>query len=79
MEPKVNPIRKQGERNIYCPFYNECLDYAVKHFWQSWSCSECPHRSIQSLTQCEYIINDADPYHDSLPGLARGIGKNLFD
>lgn len=80
MDLKAKPIRKRGERNIYCPFYSDCLDYAVNHFWQYWSCSECPHKLIRkSITEWEYIINDANPYYDLLPGLARGIGKNLFD
>ena len=40
MEPRANPIPKRGERNICCPFYNDCLDQAVEGSWQSWDCSQ---------------------------------------
>ena len=79
MEPKANPICKKGERNIHCPFYNDCLDYAVKHSWQSWNCFQCPHKVMQSTTEWEYEVNDTDPYYDLPPNVARRIGKNESD
>ena len=47
MVPKGNPIPARGERNIYCPYYNNCLDYAVQDWWDSWNCSQCAYRSIK--------------------------------
>jgi hypothetical protein len=79
MDPKANPIHKQGERNIFCPYYNNCLDYAVKRSWQSWNCSQCPHKLIQSIAECEYEVNDAGPYYDLPPNIARKIGEDSFD
>ena len=79
MEPKAKPIPKLGERNIYCPFYSDCLDHAVNHFWRHWSCSECPYKLVHSIAGYECGVNDTDQYYDLSPGLARGIGKNLFD
>ena len=38
---KAKPIAETGERNIYCPYYGGCLDYAVDHSWESWNCSVC--------------------------------------
>jgi hypothetical protein len=62
MEPRANPIPKRGERNICCPFYNDCLDQAVEGSWQSWDCSQCPHKLMrQSVTEYEYEINDPEP------------------
>jgi len=74
MEPKANPIPKQGERNVNCPFYNDCLDYAVKGSWQSWNCSQCSHKLLnQSITECEYEINGPEPYYDSPLEIYRGV------
>ena len=39
-----NPVRRQGSRNIFCPFYRECLDDAIKKSWQDWDCGDCPHK-----------------------------------
>lgn len=79
MEPKAKPIRKRGERNIYCPFYSDCLDYVVNHLWQSWSCSECPHRSMRSITQCECKLKDTSPCYDLPPHVVREGGENSSD
>lgn len=79
MDPKAKPIRKRGERNIYCPFYSDCLDYVVKHFWQYWSCSNCPYKEILSITECEYNVNNTDSYYDLPPNVARRIWKNESD
>jgi hypothetical protein len=76
MDQKLNPIPKTGERNIYCPYYNDCLDYAVTHSWETWDCSQCPHKSIkQSIS--EYRLNNTDTYYDLPPDL-RGIWKDEF-
>jgi len=65
MEPRANPIPKRGERNICCPLYNDCLDQAVEGSWQSWDCSQCPHKlTRQSITEYEYEINDPEPNYD---------------
>ena len=79
MDPKANPIHEQGERNIFCPYYSNCLDYAVKRSWQSWNCSQCPNKLVQSIPECEYGVDDTDLYYDLPPNVERGIGKGLFD
>jgi len=45
----LNPVEKEGERNIWCEHYDTCLDYVVDKFWQRWDCSQCKHRSNQEL------------------------------
>ncbi len=57
MEPKANPVCKRGERNIFCPFYSDCLDHAVNQFWQHWSCTQCLYRKIKSFEEVEYGVN----------------------
>lgn len=39
-----NPVRRQGNRNIFCLFYRECLDDAIMKSWQDWDCDDCPHK-----------------------------------
>jgi len=80
MEPKANPIRKRGERNIYCPFYNDCLDYAIKWSWKSWSCSQCPHKlTKQSITAYEWGVTDPEPYYDLPAHVIRERAKDSSD
>jgi hypothetical protein len=80
MVPKANPIPTKGERNIYCPFYNSCLDYAIRDSWETWNCSQCPHRIIkQVISEFEYEINEIDPDYD-LPSDIRWVFKiDVFD
>lgn len=46
MSPNIerNPVRRQGNRNIFCSFYKECLDDAIKESWRDWDCGDCPHK-----------------------------------
>jgi two-component system, response regulator, stage 0 sporulation protein F len=39
-----NPAWRQGNRNIFCPLYRECLDDAINGSWQDWDCGDCPHK-----------------------------------
>ena len=50
MHIEGNPVQKKGERNFDCPYYDDCLAYAAKRFWQHLSCSQCPNISIKQLT-----------------------------
>ncbi|HVO18543.1 MAG TPA: hypothetical protein VMU15_04760 [Anaeromyxobacter sp.] len=44
----INPDRGvEGHRNLFCGFYDSCLDEAVMRGWNSWSCSRCELHSIQ--------------------------------
>ena len=44
MKPGLNPVHQKGDRNIYCPHYGACLDYAIEVAWQYWNCSDCNER-----------------------------------
>ena len=61
MELKSNPIHKLGSKNIYCPYYEECLDHAVEGRWKYWSCSECPHKVTQQRR-----LSEVRTVHDSV-------------
>ena len=44
----INPDRGvEGHRNLFCSFYDGCLDEAVKRSWNSWTCVRCQLFSMQ--------------------------------
>jgi hypothetical protein len=60
-----NPIYRKGVRNVFCLFYKECLDEAVKKAWAFWDCSQCTHRSSRDQnTEIADRMNDSMPYYD---------------
>jgi hypothetical protein len=47
----INPDRGvEGHRNLYCGFYDGCLDESVKKGWNSWSCTRCDGFALQPET-----------------------------
>ena len=70
-QPKTNPICKRGERNIYCPFYSDCLDQAISKFWNYWSCSKCSYREIRSLDEVVHIVDIEVLEYDFSPDIIR--------
>jgi hypothetical protein len=80
MDSKVNPTCKHGERNIFCPYYEDCLDYAVARSWKSWNCSECPHKMEDpSLSEYDYLIYGADLCYDLPSTITQRIRDAVFD
>jgi hypothetical protein len=48
----INPDRGvDGHRNLFCNFYDGCLDEAVKKGWNSWSCTRCGLHAIDLHVQ----------------------------
>jgi hypothetical protein len=44
----INPDRGvEGHRNLFCAFYDPCLDEAVKRGWNSWTCTRCSMFAVQ--------------------------------
>jgi hypothetical protein len=79
MALRGNPVPRSGERNIYCSFYGDCLDYAVSSLWQCWSCHLCPLMQ-RSYEPSRYDLAAADPEpHYSLPmQIMKGIDRDTF-
>jgi hypothetical protein len=44
MNAKRNPVWRKGNRNIFCPFYTECLDHVIKRTWEDWNCDDCRYK-----------------------------------
>ena len=78
MDQNPNPIRKNGDRNVFCPYYGDCLDHAAKLYWQNWDCSECPHkREKQALSQAPIVKDENALYY--LPPQILGEISHWFD
>jgi hypothetical protein len=44
----INPDRGvEGHRNLFCNFYDSCLDEAVKQGWNSWTCTRCALHAME--------------------------------
>jgi hypothetical protein len=76
MDPEAQPTPIKGERNIHCPHYSDCLNYVVNHFWESWSCSECPHRNMKLMDEVGYGANGEGLDYELSPDIIRKIREN---
>jgi hypothetical protein len=47
MNQACNPRQKKGERNVFCPLYNRCLNHAIKESWEYFACSDCRNKLNQ--------------------------------
>jgi hypothetical protein len=47
MDEICSPLQRKGERNIFCSFYNGCLDHAIRESWPYWDCGDCRHKFDQ--------------------------------
>jgi hypothetical protein len=64
MELLVNPVHRLGEKNVFCPHYRGCLDYAVKSSWESWNCNGCDYKSIKEpLNNLRFPVDDGTPFY----------------
>ncbi len=51
-----NPTPKKGSRNVYCPYYSDCLDKVIQQSWAVWHCHRCEERSNQGARP-EMLLN----------------------
>jgi hypothetical protein len=43
----INPERGvEAQRNLFCSYYDGCLDEAVKRGWNSWGCTHCAMHAV---------------------------------
>ena len=44
----INPDRGiEGHRNLFCNYYDACLDEAVRRGWNSWTCTRCSNHVLE--------------------------------
>ena len=79
MDERAKPIPGRGERNIYCPYYGDCLDSAVDLSWQSWNCSECQHKMTrQAVAERDYLMTNAVTYYELPLNVPELIERDSF-
>ena len=65
MKTQRNPVHQSGERNAFCPYYNECLDNAIQKAWDDWDCSFCNHKSNQGdKPEMRLTVNETIAYYE---------------
>lgn len=80
MNSKAKPLPKTGERNIHCPYYDRCLDHAVDHRWDTWSCAKCQHKvAYQSISGWDYEITETVSYYELPLALADIFDNDSID
>jgi hypothetical protein len=69
MTEKPNPVHRKGDRNDFCPFYGDCLDFVVKNSWTDWDCSECPHKMREDARpEFQLTSRGTIPYYEVFLG-----------
>jgi hypothetical protein len=71
------PVRTKGYKNIFCPYYGNCLDHASKRHWEYWTCLHCRYKSLkESIPEEPVSATCTDPYYSISPSMAGKI-KNI--
>ena len=71
------PVQSKGYRNVFCPYYRNCLDHASKRHWEYWTCSDCRHKHLQESIADEPISPaGTDPYYSISPSVGEKL-KNI--
>ena len=70
------PIHAQGHKNVFCPYYRDCLDHAAKYHWGYWSCLECKHKQKQRSATDVLLSPEGDyPYYSLSPSFYEKADK----
>ncbi len=72
MEKNQNPVNSKGKKNVFCPYYRNCLDHAAKNYWEFWSCFECSHKLVlEPCTQMLVARSGSTQSYTLPPGISR--------
>lgn len=72
------PVNQEGARYTDCPFYGQCLSYAVKHIWNNWSCGKCLNYMLMPVYErLQYIENYYGMVADIYPELRQKFERLL--
>jgi hypothetical protein len=70
MDENRNPLYMKGNRNVFCPYYSECLNHAAKRHWAYWTCFECQYEKEQKFSADVRLFAVSDvPYYSLSPSL----------
>jgi hypothetical protein len=59
-KPNPNPVRRMGDRNVLCPDYNSCLDFAANQKWRTFCCDRCVFQANKYIPAPHEL--DLQPY-----------------
>ena len=63
MNTERNPLYRKGNRNVFCSFYSDCLDDAIKGSWEHWDCDDCRYKSNHENTPWVFLtVTDSIEY-----------------
>ena len=66
------PLNKRGGKHTDCPFYVECLTYAVHQRWDYWSCGKCQnHLLVPIYERLQFIEQHYLPLAEIYPEFRR--------
>jgi hypothetical protein len=64
MNHNENPVNTRGDKNVFCPYYGNCLDYAVELHWEYWTCLHCEHKQKEIFVQDALLLTkDPDTFY----------------
>jgi len=79
MNHNGNPVHTKGDKNVFCPYYDNCLDHAVELHWEYWTCLHCQHKQKETFVQDALLLTkDADPYYSFSPYLYKKAANMNF-
>lgn len=59
-----NPVFKKGDRNLFCPNYCQCLDFAIMKSWDFWACVDCRQKmNVQVFDDYPATNSETVLYH----------------
>ncbi len=65
MKLERNPLNRKGSRNIFCIFYGDCLNDAVKNAWDDWDCTDCGYRlNMEGAPEIPCRVNHSVAYYE---------------
>jgi hypothetical protein len=67
MNYNENPVHTRGDKNVFCPYYDNCLDHAVELHWECWTCQHCQHNRKAFVEEVMFLTKDPDPYYSFSP------------
>jgi hypothetical protein len=70
MNSGPNPTQINGDRNLFCPYYRDCLDHAAQRHWETWACFNCHHKRItETCMEGPFSADDSFPYYSLSPNV----------
>lgn len=76
MDQNQNPVHMNGSRNVFCPYYSDCLNHAAKRHWEYWACFECQYQQEQNFNADVRLFSVNDTTYYSLSPSFYQKGKN---